>query len=262
MSFTFYKYEATGNDFIVIDNRESVVSHIPPKQWQTLCERRKGIGADGVLLLEKSEKADFKMRIINADGGEVSMCGNGVRAIVKMAHDDLKLKNSFPYSIETAQGVYHAEEREGLIAVQMTEYYDVGKVNLDQFSDYPHKLYLNTGVPHAVFQVEDLQHFPVQQKAQFIQGHKDLFPEGVNVNFFEILSDNYIFLRTFERGVGETLSCGTGVTATALACADFFQWEKEIKIKTLGGKLLLNSLSNRSIIFLSGPVCKNYQGFL
>jgi diaminopimelate epimerase len=256
----FSKFNGTGNDFIVIDNRESIVKASASSLWARLCRAKFGIGADGVLLLENSQKADFRMRYINADGGEVEMCGNGSRAITKFAHETLGFNKS-KYTFETMNAVYESapDEKWGY-RVRMMELYDVGRFSLAHLLPSEHSLYLNTGVPHCVFEVADVDRFPVFMKGKEVR-YNSLFEAGTNSNFFELKSDGHIRIRTYERGVeNETLSCGTGATATAIACAKFYNLENEVILETNGGELAVSFTKDFKEIFLCGKVEKIFEG--
>jgi diaminopimelate epimerase len=259
----FTKFNATGNDFIVIDNRELKYSAEDKARWEALCSLKSGIGADGVLLLEKSTKADFKMRYINADGGEVEMCGNGARAITAFANEVLDNKKE-TYQFETMNGVYECSLDPVFgYRLKMTELYDVGKISLTDLDAKMHakkSLYMNTGVPHAVFEIEKILEYPVIDNGRSVR-HDERFPKGSNANFFEVISPKHIRIRTFERGVeNETLSCGTGATATALAAAKFYGWNDEVILETLGGRLAVKFSSDLKDIYLCGKVEKIFTG--
>lgn len=259
----FTKMNATGNDFVVIDNREQIVAAENKQLWSRLCALKSGIGADGVLLLEKSSKADFRMRYINADGGEVEMCGNGARAITAFAHEVLNdSKNS--YKFETMNGIYEcAVDQIHGFRLKMTELYDIDKVNLEPLKvPSTHSLYLNTGVPHCVFEVKNILEFPVYETGKRVR-FDSLFERGSNANFFEIIKPGHLRVRTYERGVeNETLSCGTGVTATAIAAARIYGWSNEILIETLGGRLAVEFNSDFTSVYLCGQVEKVFTGFI
>lgn len=260
-SIRFTKMNATGNDFIVIDNRKKIVQAENRNLWQSLCLLKTGIGADGVLLLENSDKADFRMRYINADGGEVEMCGNGGRAITAFAHELFEEKKSV-YKFETMNGVYECSI--DLIhgyRLKMTELYDVDKIKLDSLNiKSKHAMYMNTGVPHCVFEIENILNYPVLETGKDVR-YNPLFEKGTNANFFEVIKDKHIRIRTYERGVeNETLSCGTGVTATAIAAAKKYGWKDEIILETLGGKLAVLFNSDFSEVFLCGKVEKVFKG--
>jgi diaminopimelate epimerase len=261
----FTKFNATGNDFIVIDNRKVVVSADDKRRWHDLCALKTGIGADGVLLLEESTTADFKMRYINADGGEVEMCGNGARAITAFAHETIGL-NKDTYIFETMNGIYQCSlDNQYGLNLKMTELYDVGKISLDDLDskvNAKRSTYMNTGVPHAVFEIKDILNYPVLENGWLVR-HDQRFPKGSNANFFEVISDKHIRIRTFERGVeNETLSCGTGATATALAAADFYKWSDEVMLETLGGRLVVKFSKDLKDIYLCGKVEKIFTGLI
>jgi diaminopimelate epimerase len=259
----FTKMNATGNDFIVIDNRQEVVSATDKELWKKLCSLKSGIGADGVLLLEKSTIADFKMRYINADGGEVEMCGNGGRAISAFAHEVFDKKKE-TYYFETMNGVYECSLDSCYgYRLKMTELYDVDKIDLSTLNiENKHSLYLNTGVPHCVFEVENLTSFPVFEKGKYVR-HSPLFIKGANANFFEVIAPKQLRIRTYERGVeNETLSCGTGITATAIAAAKIYQWTDEIILETPGGRLAVLFNADFTSVYLCGKVEKIFSGIL
>jgi diaminopimelate epimerase len=256
----FSKFNGTGNDFIVVDNRESVVKATASSLWARLCRPKFGIGADGVLLLEKSSKADFRMRYINADGGEVEMCGNGSRVITCFAHEVLGF-NKQSYTFETMNAVYESapDEKWGY-RIRMMELYDVNRFPIGHLVPGPHSLYLNTGVPHCVFEVEDVNKYPVFLKGKEIR-YNSLFEAGTNSNFFQMTPEGHIRIRTYERGVeNETLSCGTGATATAIACAKFYNLKDELILETNGGQLAVSFSPDFKEVFLCGKVEKIFDG--
>lgn len=238
------KYSATGNTFLVVDNRAGDF-------FQTESERRcKEENTDGVLLLEKSQNADFKMRVINSDGGEVEMCGNGLRAISHFAHFELDFPQT-NFKIETAGGIYEATILDDShIKVRMTEFFDWGKYDLD--GGY----YLNTGVPHCVFLVDNLEEIDIEDSGKQVC-FNDIFNGQTNVNFVEIEKEGKALIRTYERGVyGETLSCGTGATASAIALSKHLGWKDDISLETRGGELSVHFDDNFKNVFLSGKVEK------
>ena len=258
MRIEFVKLSATGNDFIAIDNRANNI-HINADQCKRICQRKTGIGADGIILLEKSEQADFSMKYFNADGSEGEMCGNGGRAITFFAHY-LGI-NQRPYRIQTVNDIYQSSfGKDGMIELQMSELYDVGKYDLSIFPEFQVGLYLNTGVPHVVFQVANLQNFDAFGTGRRIRYHS-LFPNGTNVNFFEIKKQGIVSVRTYERGVeDETLSCGTGATAVAIACQQLFNWSFPVEIHAPGG--ILQILKKDGRYYLRGSVDKVFTGYL
>lgn len=257
----FTKMNATGNDFIVIDNRKLIVSAANVELWKKLCSLKTGVGADGVLLLEKSQKADFKMRYINADGGEVEMCGNGGRAITAFAHDVLDQKKT-TYQFETMNGIYECSlDLVHGYRLKMTELYDVDQIDLSSLNiKNKHCMYMNTGVPHCVFEIENILEYPVFETGKSVR-YNPLFAKGTNANFFEVTSPKHLRVRTYERGVeNETLSCGTGVTAVAIAAAKIYKWTDEIILETLGGRLAVQFNQDFSSVYLCGKVEKVFVG--
>ncbi len=263
MKLTFSKYVATGNDFIVIDNRSGLYDARDKSTWERLCKTKWGIGADGVLLVERSIKkdVDFKMRYLNSDGSEVSMCGNGARAITAF-YDQECAGGKQAYSFETTNGIYQCEKDSKLwFRVMMTELYDIGKINLKAIvRDANNSLYLNTGVPHCVFEVKNLKNYPVFEEGKRIR-NLPLFEKGVNVNFFERQSGNIFNVRTYERGVeNETLACGTGATAVAVAVAEFFNLKDEVILNVPGGTLVVRFSSDFKRLELCGSAEHVFQG--
>jgi diaminopimelate epimerase len=209
MQIKFHKYQGTGNDFVMIDNRQGFFPKENIQLIEKLCDRRFGIGADGLILLENDTETDFRMVYYNSDGNESSMCGNGGRCLVAFAKS-LNVINEETTFIAT-DGLHHATILEnGIVSLQMK---NVDEVKIE--SDY---VFLNTGSPHHVTLVNDIENYDVKTNGAKIR-YSDLYGKaGSNVNFVSQLSDNHFRLRTYERGVeDETLSCGTGATATAIA---------------------------------------------
>ncbi|MRH99877.1 diaminopimelate epimerase [Kriegella sp. EG-1] len=254
MRFQFYKYQGTGNDFIMLDNRSEQF----PKENNALvarfCDRKFGIGADGLILLENDAATDFKMVYYNADGNESSMCGNGGRCIVAFAKF-LGIINSETTFMAT-DGLHKAEITERQVSLQM--------IDVDQIRQKPEYQFLNTGSPHHVQLVSDLASFDV-----FSEGKKLRYglygQKGSNINFVEQKEDDIFQVRTYERGVeDETLACGTGVTAVALA---MYQIKKlkcnKARIEVLGGELEVRfEVDNHSYknIWLIGPAEQVFKG--
>lgn len=231
----FYKYQGTGNDFIIVDNRNELFNY-SNLAISKLCNRHFGIGADGFMLLENDEEgSDFYMRYFNADGGESTMCGNGGRCMAAFARYLGIGKNLLKFN--SVDGLHTAEivKQNNSSCTVRLKMIDVEQVHEDD-SFY----YLNTGSPHHVVFVDDLEHFDVVNFGKAIRYSDMYMPDGVNVNFVQLLSrSDSIFVRTYERGVeNETLACGTGVTASAIATALFTESNQtDFEIKTLGGLL-------------------------
>ncbi len=257
MTLTFYKYQGTGNDFVIIDNRESIVSKNNTKLFTRLCDRKFGIGADGLMLLERpqNQEDDFTMIYFNADGNESSMCGNGGRCLVAFAAFLGIIKDKATFT--AIDGKHQAEIKDELIHLQMQDVSEIEK--------HDSHLFLDTGSPHHVTMVEGLLDFDVKNVGKQIRNGAPYFDAGSNVNFVEKKSENSFAVRTYERGVeDETLSCGTGVTAVALSMhATKLTDQEEVKVYTEGGALKVTFTKNQNgyeNIFLIGPAKQVFKG--
>ena len=212
----FTKMDGAGNDFILIDNRTGNID-LDRSQITRLCDRHRGIGADGILLLEKaSNHADFRMRYFNADGGEAEMCGNGARCFARFANKVAGANEKI--SFETPAGVIAAELAGDLVTLQMTEPTDL-RLSIDVRAADQNKTvhFINSGVPHVVIPVSRIDDVDVRREGSVVRYHKMFSPNGTNVNFIEKRGPKELAVRTYERGVeDETLACGTGVVASAL----------------------------------------------
>lgn len=248
MQLKCYKYQGTGNDFVIIDNREKTVS-LTTEHIRLICDRRFGIGADGLMLLELEPGIDFKMVYFNSDGNESSMCGNGGRCITAFAQRLGIISTEAKFL--AIDGMHEAKIRKDQVSLKMNDVRDM-EVGDDYF-------WLNTGSPHYVKFVKDIETVDVVTEGRKIRYNDRFKEEGTNVNFIE-RKEHELFVRTYERGVeNETLSCGTGVTAAALVAAfkGMSTDKKNCNIHTLGGKLnvtfekvLENTFYN---IWLEGP---------
>ncbi len=235
-SFPFYKMQASGNDFVVVDNRKKAIRD-PKKVTRALCERHTGIGSDGVLLIEPSRKADFKMRILNADGSEAEMCGNGSRCVALYANKVLGLPRRF--WIETLAGVIGAEVRGDTVKVRLVDPKDFRPESILDVGGKKFRYYfINSGVPHTVIFVDDLTSFPVDEVGKKVRFHERFKPAGANANFVQVTGRQSVSVRTYERGVGETQACGTGVSASAIVSVLSKRCKPPVKVKTLGGEVL------------------------
>ncbi|MGC4130141.1 MAG: diaminopimelate epimerase [Bergeyella sp.] len=248
----FFKYQGTGNDFVMIDNRN--LSFPQNREYiEKLCDRRFGIGADGLILLQNDEETDFRMVYYNSDGNESTMCGNGGRCIVAFAYflDIFESKTVF----NAVDGLHEAEIKNGIVKLKMI---DVNTISKDGEC-----FVMNTGSPHFVKNVEMLKDYNVYENGNNIRNSPTYKAEGINVNFVEQISDDEIFVRTYERGVeDETYSCGTGVTASALSFM-LNNTISEVKVKTLGGNLKVYAEKNGdsfSNIWLEGPAVQVFKG--
>lgn len=252
---TFYKYQGTGNDFIIVDNRQQTINKNNTKGIKHLCDRRFGIGADGFILLENDEHSDFKMVYYNADGNESSMCGNGGRCIVAFAKFLGIIENETQFI--AIDGLHNAKVEAGIVHLQMQDVSNIETHNNHQF--------LDTGSPHHVEMVSGISNFEVKFYGSKIRYGEPYNEAGSNVNFVEQLKENHFAVRTYERGVeDETLSCGTGVTAVAIAMHKIGKTEsKTINLKTQGGELKVafnvdaNGYHN---IWLVGPAEQVFKG--
>jgi len=233
--FEFTKMVASGNDFIIFDNRRSNLKN-GPEIAAMLCPRTSGIGADGLIFIEKSRRADFKMRIFNPDGSEAEMCGNGIRCAAFY-------KGKRKTRIETMAGFLSAELKEDKVKVKMTDPEDLQlNINLNIDGRIYQVNYVNTGVPHAVYFVENLEATNVRLLGKLIRYHRQFEPEGTNVDFEKIVDQDAVQIRTYERGVeAETLACGTGSVAAALIYHHKFvetEGSHQINVQTKGKEVL------------------------
>lgn len=257
MTVPFYKYHGTGNDFILLDERENSYN-LSTEQIARLCHRRFGIGADGLMKLQPSEKFDFRMIYYNADGREGSMCGNGGRCIIRFAFDlDIRREE---YHFVATDGLHLATiDLDGTVRLKMSDVKDIKHTNEGDV--------LNTGSPHLVKLVTGIKTYPVTTEGREIRYSDDYAAEGINVNFVEVLDESTLYVRTYERGVeDETYSCGTGVTASALANAHNDRGFNHVNIHTLGGKLYVEfeRLGEHEFhdIWLGGPALPVFKGFV
>jgi len=254
MNIQFYKYQGTGNDFVMIDNRNNVFDKNNIDLVQQLCNRKFGIGADGLILIENIDDLDFNMIYFNADGTQ-SFCGNGSRCAVSFAKY-LGIIDSQALFLST-DGEHEAWiNKEGEVSLKM---HDVK--TLEKGDNY---YYINTGSPHYIAETKDLANYDVYNEGQAIRNNDRFKAEGTNVNFVRYNEDN-IQIRTYERGVeDETLSCGTGVTATALAWADKYKLSYgKVPVITQGGSLSVGFKRNETgfnDIWLIGPATFVFKG--
>ena len=255
MEQEFYKYQGTGNDFILIDDRSLNFPEKDVSLVARLCNRRFGIGADGLILIQNAATSDFKMVYFNADGNESSLCGNGARCTIAFANflNCIEDKTTF----EAVDGLHSAHIDGDIISLQM---HDVSKIQA-----FENHTFLDTGSPHHVEMVEKLKTFDVYGNGKRIREGSPYYMTGANVNFVEQLAKDQFAIRTYERGVeDETLSCGTGATAVALAMYENKKTTAtKIKINVQGGVLEIQfevTDKGYSQIFLSGPAEQVYSG--
>jgi diaminopimelate epimerase len=233
----FTKAVATGNDFIIIENRSGSLKG-PGSVARKLCDRKASIGADGLLLLERSKRADFKMRIFNSDGSEAEMCGNGSRCIALYALVRRIARSKM--TIDTVAGVLRAEVAGDVVKVMLTEPRDIRWNFCLMIHKCPYKLsFVNTGVPHVVHFVDDLDNIDVKELGSYMRNHGEFAPAGTNADFVKIMGRQNIKVRTYERGVeDETLACGTGSVASALIAAEAEGMSSPVTVHTRSGEKL------------------------
>ncbi len=270
----FAKLQGSGNDFVVIDNRDGKVGeflkalNLDVKEFaKKVCAFHTGVGADGLILIENPDSPDnhFKWQFFNADGSVAEMCGNGSRCAVRFAFEEGIVGKEVRF--ETLAGVIKAYVLDSgkRIKVQLTSPKDYKQMslNLDIQSIEGH--FINTGVPHFVVLVEDLEKVDVQRLGKSIRFHPQFQPKGTNVNFTEPVGENAIRIRTYERGVeGETLACGTGATASAIvAYKKGIISKKPVQVITKGGEVLAIDFDDElREVFLEGGVVRVFDGFL
>lgn len=260
----FSKYSGCGNDFILINNRDSSL-RLNEKTIVNLCDRNRGIGADGVIFLENGKGiSDFRMRIFNRDGREAEMCGNGLRCLGQFIYE-LGFEKK-PYQIETKERTLKIELIDDLIKAEMGDAIDL-KLDISlKLEENPLSCYsLNTGVPHAVIFVEDIHQVQVSTLGQKIRHHEQFSPAGTNANFVERKAGNQIAIRTFERGVeGETLACGTGAAASAISACQKWNMEQPIEVVFSSGEKLEITFTREGTAFTqitqTGPALKTFHG--
>jgi diaminopimelate epimerase len=255
MELHFYKYQGTGNDFIMIDNRTLFFPKTNVSIINKLCDRRFGIGADGLILLEDSETEDFKMVYFNADGNEGSMCGNGGRCLVAFAKhlQIFETKTTF----DAIDGIHVASIENEIVSLKMIDVSEIFVTNTYAF--------LNTGSPHHICFSEQIKDLNVKEIGSKIRYGAPYFEKGTNVNFAEQITDNQYKVRTYERGVeDETLACGTGVTAVALAAHKTNKTTSNtIQLEVLGGNLEVSFekvADTYKNVYLKGPATFVFEG--
>ena len=266
MIIPFWKMHGAGNDFLLVNNLKGDFPILDTPWVKKISHRKTGVGCEGVILIETSEIADFRMRFINPDGHEVEMCGNGARCIARLAIDlGIGPKEM---TIETQAGPLKAKVTQKSVCLQMTDPTDwkIGKslqVDAQPF-DYS---YVNSGVPHVVVEVEALENFDVQFVGAKIRHHQNFLPMGTNVDFIEVTGRHTLDVRTYERGVeAETLACGTGIVASGLVAGKLGKVMPPLRIRCASGDVLdvdydttKNSAEN---VKLTGPAEYVFKGEL
>ena len=262
MKIQFYKYQGTGNDFVMIDNRDRCIDNYDSEFISNLCDRKYGIGSDGLILIEDNNDLDFTMKYFNSDGSELGMCGNGARCVTQFAKKLGIINNSAIF--QASDGAHHAEIiNNNYVRVKMN---DIDMSNYDLIDKNFDNIYLHNGSPHLIINSNDIDKIDVFNEGRKIRYGDKYKDEGVNINFVDFISNSSLCkVRTYERGVeGETLSCGTGAVAVAVVLNySKITNKEEIIISMKGGnlKVSFNRLGdNFSNIWLYGDVAEIYKG--
>ena len=264
---TFYKISGSGNDFIIIDNRNRVVDENNLQDFiAKVCRRKMSVGADGLILVEESENVDFKWRFFNSDGSTAEMCGNGARCAARFAY--LNGISGTKVSFETEAGIVSAIVENDQVKIKMPDPIDLKTdYNLELGNGSMQVSSVNTGVPHVVITVGDIDDVEVVKTGREIRFHDSYAPAGTNVNFICAGNDNTISIRTYERGVeDETLACGTGSIAAAIVMRYKSKGKSPVKVITRGGGYLYIYFEEDDgrfyDVFLEGDARVIYKGFL
>ena len=254
------------NDFILVDDRARNFPAQDSRWLSEIMSRRTGVGSEGVLLIQPSDAADFRMRFFNPDGGEVDMCGNGARCIARLAHEIGAAPQTM--SIETPAGIVRADARGNLVQLFMTEPKDwrFGRSLAVEGRTLNYD-FVNSGVPHAVVRVDDLANTDVHTFGRAIRNHADFSPKGTNANFIQITGPDSLRVRTYERGVeAETLACGTGIVACGLIAGKLGLVKAPVKITAASGDVLEVNFSattdGATDVTLLGPAVHVFRGEL
>jgi diaminopimelate epimerase len=271
MRIQFEKMNGAGNDFVLVDNRKGDVRF---SAWaiRWLCDRRRGVGADGVILVERDAESDFRMRYYNSDGGEADMCGNGARCVARFARGlglGRKQGNRTTLRFATNPGPMTAAVDGTSVTLTMIDASGLERSISLQVADHNEKMHvIHTGVPHVVLEETDVDVIPneaILARGRAIRTHGRFAPQGTNVNFISMRADGAVKIRTYERGVeGETLACGTGAVAGAVVAAHLGRAKSPVVMATRGGELLKVSFEavsgGATGVLLEGPATLNFVG--
>jgi diaminopimelate epimerase len=267
MSLQFWKMHGAGNDFILFDDREGGFP-IDQREWiNDFATRRTGIGSDGVILIQPSETADFRMRFFNPDGKEAEMCGNGARCVARLAHEIGAAPRDMV--METVAGPVKAVADGDQVCLGMTkprDWIESAELTFDDGSSLQIG-FVNTGVPHVVAEIDDLDQLDIQKVGSSIRYHSRFAPAGTNANFIQVIGHNHLRVRTYERGVEcETLACGTGMVACALLAAKWGLVQSPVSLTCAGGDILKVEFSltdhGADEVTLLGPAVHVFTGTL
>ena len=266
MDISFWKMHGAGNDFILADDRAGTFPAADREWIASVTARRTGVGAEGVILIQPSDKADFRMRFFNPDGGEVEMCGNGARCVARLAYEI----GAAPVrtTIDTVAGILKADVIGDSVRLEMTKPKDW---RLNQVLEAAGRRFaygfVNSGVPHVVAEVDDLEEIDVARYGAAIRSHADFAPAGTNANFISVDGPQSLSVRTYERGVeGETLACGTGVVASALIAGKLGWAKPPVSVRCASGDVLeVNyrlTQDGAEEVALLGPAVHVFHGVL
>ncbi len=260
----FTKMNGAGNDFVMLDNRAGDI-RLSREQIARICDRHRGVGADGVLLIEKPVNgADYRMRYYNADGGEAEMCGNGARCFARFAQKVAGAREDVTF--ETPAGMIGARLHGEMVTLRMSDPRDLRlNISLTEAPHFKTMHFINSGVPHVVIPVAQVEEVEVVRDGALVRRHAEFAPAGANVNFLEKRGTNSIAIRTYERGVeNETLACGTGVTASALIFGATENVDGPITVRVRGGSDLQVGFKKKGDAFtdvtLTGPAEFVFEG--
>ncbi len=262
---TFYKMVASGNDFVVIDNRQKIVTK-PVEFAKRVCPVHTAVGADGVLLIENSKRADYFLRIMNADGSEAEACGNGYRCVGLFAHEFLRAGKHIVF--ETLAGLIEVDVNGRGAIVRMARPTGFERdLELALNGRTLHMSFVNIGVPHAVIFAQDLEEVPVYELGRAVRYHARFQPRGTNVNFVRVEGRNELSVRTYERGVeDETLACGTGSVAAVVCSVLTDRVQAPVSVHTKSGEILKVNVTRQGDqirdVFLEGGAKLVYEGKL
>ncbi|MDO8785939.1 MAG: diaminopimelate epimerase [Syntrophales bacterium] len=267
MAIEFFKMSGSGNDFILIDNRDRSLAVDELERFaRTVCKRSFSVGADGLIIIENSDRTDFRWRFFNADGSEAEMCGNGGRCVARFA--SIKGIAKEKMSFETMAGIIDAEVKGDTVKLRLTA---PCHLRLDYPITIEDQVYevssINTGVPHVALFVHDLDHYDVFHVGRAIRYHPQYHPQGTNANFVEVIDRQTIRIRTYERGVeDETLACGTGAVASSLISSSKGLIESPVEVRVRSGEILKVYFEKKEEglenIYLEGKTKIVYQGLL
>ncbi|WP_185869253.1 diaminopimelate epimerase [Blattabacterium cuenoti] len=261
MKLNFFKYQGTGNDFILIDSRKKRIK-IEKEHLKKLCDRHFGIGSDGIIFIQNDYKSDFYMQYYNSDGKESTMCGNGGRCAVFFAMELLQKKKIYFGAIDGYHFGMIKNNHNNFVSISLL---DIQKNKIEINSE---NVFLNTGSPHHILFVKNISKINVFQEGRKIRFQNPYLKQGVNVNFVEVLNKTTLKVRTYERGVeNETLSCGTGVVASVIAAykTNKIHYAAKILVNTMGGKLWVSFEEKKNEyknIYLTGSVKFIFKGYI